>query len=103
MSYSQKMSCLVKANLCGSQIYDCRVFVPKPVKRNYSGLAAKLGFSEHEFKDRRAEVALNDTQIESRSIIHRHQRFDDFPCRVLTAEWKVGILGIGMWREGGSV
>ena len=103
MPDSQQMPGFMKANLGGSQIRACRIFIPEPMKRDYGSLAAKLGFAEHEFKNRCAEVALNYSQLESCSIIDRLEHFDYFSCRILAAQWKVGILRIRVRRQGSSV
>ena len=59
----QKMPCFVKADFRGPQIRLRRIFVLEPVKRDYGSLAAKLGFTEHEFEYRSAQVALDDPQL----------------------------------------
>ena len=69
MSDSQQMPGFMEANLGGSQICSCRVFILEPMKRDHGSLATKLGFTEYEFKNRCAQVALNDSQLESCSII----------------------------------
>ena len=69
MPDSQQMPGFMKANLGGSQICACRIFIQEPMKRDYGSLATKLGFAEYEFKNRCAQVALNDSQLESCSLI----------------------------------
>ncbi len=82
----QQMPGFMNGDLGGSQIRSRRIFISQPMKRDYGSFAAKLGFAEYEFKNRRAEVALNDSQLESCSIIDRFERFDYFSCRILAAE-----------------
>ncbi len=69
MPDSQQMSGFMKTNLGGSQIRACRIFIQEPVQRDYGSPTAKLGFAEYEFKNRCAEIALNDSQLESCSLI----------------------------------
>ena len=100
MPDSQKMPGFVKAYLCGAQIGACQVFAPEPMKRDHGGFAAKLGFSEHKFKNWGAQVALDDPQPESCSTINGCERFDDFSGRILASKGKIGIFGLRMGRQG---
>lgn len=99
MPYPKKMRCFVQADLGGSQIHAPGVLVPEPIKGDHGGLAAKLGFAEHELENRCADVALNDPQFEPGAASHRFERIKDLARRILATEGKVGRFRVWEGRQ----